>query len=178
MASLTTIARPYARAAFEYAQAAKAVAKWSEQLALLAAIARDPLMQTVLAQPKRSRAERGELLLSICEKKVDENVGNFVRLLAENGRLNTLPEIAEQFEQLRAEEESTVDARMVAAQEVPAAQLKAIEKALEKRFGKKVQLNSEIDPALIGGAVIKVGDLVIDGTVKNRLQKLASRLLH
>jgi F-type H+-transporting ATPase subunit delta len=180
VASFTTIARPYARALFEYAQAHKAVPKWSERLVLLSAAAQHPQMRVLLNQPQRSRAERAELLVGLldaADKKQGAAAHNFLRILADNNRLLALPEIAEQFEQLRAEQESTVEATLITAQEVPKAQLAAITKALEKRFGKKVQLQDQTDASLIGGAVIKVGDLVIDGSVKSRLDKLAASLL-
>jgi F-type H+-transporting ATPase subunit delta len=177
MASFTTIARPYARALFEYAQAHKAVPKWSERLALLSAAAQHPQMRVLLNQPQRSRAERAELLAGLLDKKAEAAAHNFLRILADNNRLLALPEIAEQFEQLRAEQESTVEATLITAQEVPKAQLAAISKALEKRFGKKVQLQDQTDASLIGGAIIKVGDLVIDGSIKSQLDKLAASLL-
>lgn len=178
MASLTTIARPYARAAFEYARSKKAVPQWSEQLALLAALVRDAMLQTLLHNPKLTRPERAALLIKVGDKKLDEAARNFVNLLAANNRLDVLPEIAAQFERLRAEQESTLEVRLVSAQAVPKAEQDAIVKALEKRFGKKVELQTEKDESLIGGAVIKAGDLVIDGSVRSRLQKLATALLH
>lgn len=178
MASSTTIARPYARAAFEYAQAEKNVAKWSDRLALLAALVQHDTLRPMLTNPKLARSERAAVLIKIGDKKLDEATRNFINLLAANGRLSVLPEIAAQFEQLRAEQESTVDVQLISAQAVPKAEQEAIVKALEKRFGKKVQLQTEKDESLIGGAVIKAGDMVIDGSIKSRLQKMATALLH
>lgn len=178
MASLTTIARPYARAAFEYARSKKAVEQWSGQLALLAALVQDDTLQPLLSNPKLTRNERAALLIKVGDKKLDESARNFISLLAANGRLDVLPEIAAQFEHLRAEQESTLEVQLISAQAVPKAEQDAIVKALEKRFGKKVELQTEKDESLIGGAVIKAGDLVIDGSVKSRLQKLATALLH
>ena len=177
MASLTTIARPYARAAFEYARSKKAVPQWSEQLALLAALVQNEKLQPALNNPKLTRPERAALLVKVGDKKLDEAARNFISLLAANNRLDVLPEIAAQFERLRAEQESTLEVQLVSAQTVPKAEQEAIVKALEKRFGKKVELQTEKDESLIGGAVIKAGDLVIDGSVKGRLQKLATALL-
>lgn len=178
MASFTTVARPYARAAFEYARSRKAVPQWSDQLALLAALVRDDRLQSLLHSPKLTRPERAALLVKVGDKKLDEAARNFVGLLAANNRLEVLPEIAVQFERLRAEQESTLEVRLISAQNVPKAEQEAIVKALEKRFGKKVELHTEKDETLIGGAVIKAGDLVIDGSYKSRLQKLATALLH
>jgi F-type H+-transporting ATPase subunit delta len=177
VASSTTIARPYAKAAFEHAQVKKTIAQWSEQLALLAALVQNDKLRSILTNPKLTRSERAAVLIKVGDKKLDAAAQNFVNLLAANGRLNVLPEIAAQFEQLRAEQESTVEVQLISAQAVPKTEQSAIVKALEKRFGKKVQLQSETDESLIGGAVIKAGDLVIDGSVKGRLQKLATALL-
>jgi F-type H+-transporting ATPase subunit delta len=178
VASFTTIARPYARAAFEYARSKKAVPQWSEQLALLAALVQHEKLQPLLHNPKLTRPERAALLIKVGDRKLDEPARNFVNLLAENGRLDVLPEIVVQFERLRAEQESTLEVRLISAQNVPKAEQDAIVKALEKRFDKKVELRTEKDESLIGGAVIKAGDLVIDGSIKSRLQKLATALLH
>lgn len=178
MASTTTIARPYARAAFEYARSKKAVPQWSEQLALLAALVQNEKLRSALGNPKLTRSERGALLIKVGDKKLDESARNFVNLLAANNRLDVLPEIAAQFERLRAEQESTLEVQLISAQNVPKAEQEAIVKALEKRFGKKVQLQTEKDESLIGGAVIKAGDMVIDGSYRSRLEKLATALLH
>jgi F-type H+-transporting ATPase subunit delta len=178
VASLTTIARPYARAAFEYARSKKAVPQWSGQLALLAALVQDEKLRSALSNPKLTRGERAALLIKVGDKKLDESARNFVSLLAANNRLEVLPEITTQFERLRAEQESTLEVQLISAQNVPKAEQDAIVKALEKRFGRKVQLQTEKDESLIGGAVIKAGDLVIDGSVRSRLQKLATALLH
>ncbi|HEY3488001.1 MAG TPA: F0F1 ATP synthase subunit delta [Gammaproteobacteria bacterium] len=177
MASLTTIARPYARAAFEYARVKKAVPQWSEQLALLAALVQHDKLRPALNNPKLTRSERAALVIKVGDKKLDEAARNLVNLLAANSRLSALPEIAAQFERLRAEQESTLEVQLVSAQTVPKAEQDAIIKALEKRFGKKVELQTGEDESLIGGAVIKAGDLVIDGSIKSRLQKLATALM-
>jgi F-type H+-transporting ATPase subunit delta len=177
VASVTTIARPYARAAFEYARAKKAIPQWSGQLAVLAALVQHEKLRPALNNPKLTRSERAALLIKVGDKKLDEAARNLVNLLAANSRLGALPEIAAQFERLRAEQESTLEVQLVSAQAVPKAEQEALIKALEKRFGKKVELQTEKDESLIGGAVIKAGDLVIDGSIRGRLQKLATAML-
>lgn len=176
MSDFITVARPYARAAFEYAQAHKAVSAWSESLGLLAAVAKDHTVEALLDNPGLSREQRAELLIRICGDKLDQAGKNLIRLLAENGRLKALPEIAEQYEVYRAELEGTVEATLLSAQAVSREQLAKVAKALEARFGKKVNLQSEVDESLIGGAIIKAGDMVIDGSLKSRLEKLSAAI--
>lgn len=178
MSDFVTIARPYARAAFEYAQAHKAVKAWSDSLGLLAAVVQDPTVQALLDNPRLTREQRAELLIKICSDKLDQAGKNLVKLLAENGRLKALPEIAEQYEVYRAELEGTVEAKLLSAQAVSEEQLTKVAKALEARFGKKVNLQSEVDESLIGGAIIKAGDVVIDGSLKSRLEKLSAAISH
>lgn len=178
MSEFITIARPYARAAFEYARAQNAVDAWSDNLGLLAAVVKDPAVQALLSSPRLSRQQRAELLIRICGDELDESGKNLIHLLAENGRLKALPEIAGQYEVYRAELEGTVDAMLLSAQAVSQEQLKKVAKALETRLGKKVNLQSEVDESLIGGAIIKAGDVVIDGSLKSRLEKLSAAILH
>lgn len=177
MSDYITVARPYARAAFEYAQTQNAVNAWSDSLGLLAAVVKDPTVQALLDNPRLSRGKRAEMLITICDEKLDQAGKNLINLLAENGRLKALPEIAEQYEVYRAELEGTVDATLLSAQAVSAEQLKKVAKALETRLGKKVNLQSEVDESLIGGAIIKAGDMVIDGSLKSRLEKLSAAIL-
>lgn len=178
MSEFITVARPYARAAFEYAQAHKAVVAWSENLGLLAAVVKDHTVEELLDNPRLTREQRAELLIRICGDKLDQAGKNLVKLLAENGRLKALPEIAEQYEVYRTELEGTVEATLLSAQTVSAEQLAKVAKALEARFGKKVKLQSEVDESLIGGAIIRAGDMVIDGSLKSRLEKLSAAISH
>lgn len=177
MSESTTIARPYANAAFEYARDGKILSQWSEQLAFLAAVSKDPQMSRLLDDPRLPRQQRAELLLKVCGDQLDSGATNLVNLLADNNRLSFISAIAVEFELLNAEYEGTIEATIVSAKEVPAAQRKKITRSLEKRLQKKVTLKCEIESTLIGGAVIKAGDLVIDGTLKTRLTKLNATLL-
>lgn len=178
MSDLTTAARPYARAAFDAACAHQEQESWSEMLAFMVAVACDPTLRAVLDSPALSRQQAAELLISVCEARLNERARNFIRLLAENDRIRLLPDIEILFRRYRAEAEGTVNAEVISASEVDDAQLAHITQALRQRLGKEVQLVSRTDPALIGGAVIRAGDLVIDGSVRGRLDKLSTALAH
>jgi len=172
------LARPYARAAFSLAHEGGDMAGWSERLDLLARVAEDTRVSSALAAPRLTREQRAELMLSICEQQLDEPTRNLVRLLAENGRLGLLPDVAAQFEALRAEAEGRVDAYVRSATALSDEQQQRIADGLKKRLEREVRLHCEVDDSLVGGAVIRAGDLVIDGSLRGRLQRLASRLAH
>lgn len=176
MADFNTIARPYAQAAFKLAREKNSLASWSEQLAVLAAVVRDGQMQAILASPRLSPAKQRDLVLDICDAYLDDGGRNFVALLAENRRLIALPDVAAQYEALRSAEEGTLQARLISAKPVEDAVRDAVAEALGKRLSRKVSLQSEVDEALLGGAVIRAGDLVIDGSVRGRLSRLAASL--
>ena len=147
-------------------------------LTFMVAVAGDPGMRALLDSPVLSKQQAGDLFVSVCEEHINERGKNFIRLLAENNRINLLPEIAALYRQYRAAAEGTIDAEVVSASEVNEAQLASISAALKRRLGKEVRLVSRTDPALIGGAVIRAGDLVIDGSVRGRLDKLSTALTH
>jgi F-type H+-transporting ATPase subunit delta len=172
----TTLARPYAEAVFRLARERQNLAAWSETLKLAAAVAADPQMTRLIDNPRVPRARFVEFFLDVCGKKIDADGANLVRLLAENRRLALLPEIAALYEELRATAEARVEAEVVSAIEVSAAQLKTIAAALKKRLGREVTLATRLDPSLVGGIVIRAGDLVIDGSVRGKLQLLATHL--
>ncbi|SEP96223.1 F-type H+-transporting ATPase subunit delta [Ectothiorhodospira magna] len=176
MSENTTAARPYAKAVFEVARDAGKLAGWSDQLAFMSAVAHDPNMRALLDSPKLTRETIAKAFLDVCKGKVDDSGQNFIRLLAENGRLALLPEITALFEVMRAAAENKVEATVISAQAVDAEQQKSIAAALKKRLGKEVELVCEVDDSLIGGAIIRAGDLVIDGSVRGRLTRLASNL--
>ncbi len=178
MSDLTTTARPYGRAAFDVASAHHEPQQWADMLAFMVAVAGDPVMRALLDSPALSKQQTADLFISVCEEQLNEPGRNFIRLLAENDRISLLPEIAVLYRQYRAEAEGTIDAEVVSASEVNEAQLANISAALKRRLGKEVRLVSRIDPALIGGAVLRAGDLVIDGSVRGRLDKLSTALAH
>lgn len=174
MAELSTLARPYAEAVFRLAKEKGALADWSGRLATLAAIVSNEQMQAVIADPNTSAARAAELIGSIAS--ADEAGKNLLGVLAGNDRLPLLPEIAAQFEVLKAEAEGVLEATIVSAQAMSEAQKADLMTALKAKFGRDVEATIEVDESLIGGAVITVGDQVIDGSVKGRLQKMAAAL--
>lgn len=178
MAEIQTLARPYAEAVFELAQARHALKPWSEMLALVSAIAADEHIQRLAADPRVDRARFRELFLDVCGKKLDEAGANFVRLLVENRRLNLLPEIVAQYETLKAEAEARVEATVTSAFALEPEQLKTLGEALKRKLGREVNLTAQVDKTLMGGVVIRAGDLVIDGSVRGRLADLATHLSH
>jgi F-type H+-transporting ATPase subunit delta len=175
MADLTTIARPYARALFDLARPEDR-AGWSEMLTLLATIVTDETLRPVLADPALSRTQKADLVLDICGDQLSTEAYNVVRLLADNKRLEALPEIAEVYETLRAEAEKTLVADLISAFEISKQQRKQIAVALSNRLKRKVELNCQVDESLLGGTIIRAGDLVIDGSARSHLNKLAVNL--
>ena len=145
-------------------------------LQLTAAVSAEPSMRILLANPERSAQEKATLFLDICGKELIKAGSNFIRLLAENNRLIFLPEISRVFEEMRAEAEKTIEAEMISAFAVDEAQHDRIAKALSARLGREVVLTCTIDESLLGGAIIRAGDLVIDGSATGKLAKLATTL--
>jgi F-type H+-transporting ATPase subunit delta len=176
VADRATIARPYARAAFAHANGARQLAAWSKLLGASAIGAKDPRVARLIGNPHVTGDELVALLGGLSGDAAGDGGKNFLRALAENGRLTLLPEIAEQYEQLRADVENVVDVEVVAAREIAAPQQKRLEAALAKRLGRAVRMHTRIDETLIGGAVVRAGDLVIDGSLKGRLERLGSAL--
>lgn len=172
------LARPYARAAFEYAREHDALGDWSESLQLLSRVVTDDTVTALLADPRLPRARRGEILLEICGEGIGAEVANLVRVLAENGRLPALADVAAEFERLRAEAENRVDAHVASARELDEGQQERLARALAKRLNREVRLHSSVDEELIGGVIVRAGDLVIDASIRGRLQRLANRLDH
>ncbi|QCO68487.1 F0F1 ATP synthase subunit delta [Luteimonas yindakuii] len=173
MSQEITLARPYARAAFGLARDAGALAAWSDALAFAARVAVDPQAQPLLGHPGLAREDAVALL---APEGAQEGFRDFLALLARNSRLALLPEIAGLYEDLRADAEQVVRATVTSATELPVAELDAIRTALARRFGREVQLEVAVDDALIGGAVISAGDVVIDGSLRGKLARLQSAL--
>lgn len=173
MSQNLTLARPYARAAFSLARENGQTAQWSQALAFSARVAADPQAQAMLGHPQLSSADAIAL---VSPEGADEGFVRFLTLLAENRRLALLPDIAGLFEQQRAEADRVVKARVTAASAMPAGELDAIKSALQRRFGRDVEIETAIDASLIGGAVIDAGDVVIDGSLKGKLAQLQTAL--
>lgn len=173
MSQALTLARPYARGAFAAARDEGRVAAWSQALAFAARVAADPQAQPVLAHPELTPAQAAQLLVLDAG---DTAYARFIGMLADARRLPLLPEIAGLFEQLRADAERIVKARVTSAAVLSEVELEAIRAGLRRRFGRDVELDTAVDPALIGGAVIDAGDVVIDGSLKGKLERLQSAL--
>ncbi len=182
MAETTTVARPYARAAFEQARSQEGGLKqWSGMLQALAAVARDPLMQSALADPKLGADQKARLLLDICAEIPDVDIAqeghNFVKVLAENRRLAALPNIAILFEELRSEAEKAVHVNVISAHPLGNEQRDKIAAKLRQKLQcDEIDLEVTVDESLLGGAIIRAGDLVIDGSARGQLAKLATAL--
>lgn len=176
MAERTTLARPYAEAVFRLARERKTLKAWSEMLQLAAAIAADPKITALIDNPRVPRNRFVDFFLDVGGKKLDQDAANLVRLLSDNHRLALLPEIAGLYEALRAQAENRVEAEVVSAIAVNETQLKDIAVALKKRLGRDIDLRTRIDPSIVGGVVIRAGDLVIDGSVQGKLRLLATHL--
>jgi len=176
MAERTTVARPYADAAFQLASEQNALPQWGEMVKLARAIAADPQMVDVLTSPKLDGADKASLFLSIAGDRFSGEMRNFVRVLIEGDRIELLPEIATLFEGLRNEAEGVAKARIETALPLTDAQLAEITAALSKRFGKRIEASTSVNKALIGGARIAVGDTVIDGSVRGKLEQMKHAL--
>ena len=176
MAEPTTVARPYAEAAYALARDANALPAWSEMLRVASAVASDARMRAALDNPKLAAAEKESLFLSICGDKLDTGGRNFIRVLIEAERIGLLPEIRTLFETLKDEADGVARAQITSAFPIDDAQLAALRKGLERRFGKKIEATVSVDRALIGGAKIIVGDTVIDASVQSELQAMANEL--
>jgi F-type H+-transporting ATPase subunit delta len=178
MAETTTIARPYAQAAFELARADNALSAWAEMLNLAAAVAHDAQLAALLNSPRIARSQLAELFIGVCGERLTAQGKNFIRLLADNRRLDVLTEIAALFQVMRAEAEGVLEAEMISAQPVSDAQRAQITAALKARLNREVTLSVSTDASLLGGAIIRAGDLVIDGSARGKLAKLAVALNH
>lgn len=176
MAEAITIARPYATAVFRLAKENNALAEWSEQLGLLAGIISNLEISALIDDPKLGSAELEKVMLSICEGKLSAEATNLVKLMVENDRLAIMSDVTDAFEALKAQDEARLEALLTAAEKPSDEQVKMLVKQLEARFGKKIEAQVEIDPELIGGIKIVVGDTVIDASVRGQLQELAYTL--
>jgi F-type H+-transporting ATPase subunit delta len=176
MAELTTIARPYAEAAFRIARDANALPAWSEMLRFLAEVAAEPRAAGALDNPKLTAADKSALLLSIGGERLDAMGRNFVRVLVDADRIAALPQIRMLFDALKNDADGVAKARIDTAFPLTDAQAADLKTALEKRFGRKIETTINVDPALGGGARITVGDTVIDGTIEAQLAAMSTQL--
>ncbi len=180
MADKSTIARPYAKALFGVALEHKKLGPWAQTLALSAEVVSDERMKKVLASPLIAPAQLADVLLEILDAAapggLDEQGRNFIRTLAANRRLGLLPEIAALFGRLKAEWENTADVTVISAVPLDETLQRRYAEAMEKRLRRQVRLHCKVDPAVLGGAVLRADDLVIDGSLRGRLERLAAEV--
>jgi F-type H+-transporting ATPase subunit delta len=176
MAELTTLARPYAKAVFAEAQEKGALDAWSADLALLAACVAEQQLAAVLQHPSLSAKQQAQTLIDVCGDKLNEAAKNLVTVLAENKRLMLLAEVSALYEEMKAQLQNTVDVVVTSAFPLSSEQSNKLAQALKARLQCDVRMNSEVDESLIGGAIIRAGDLVIDGSVTGKLAKLAEAM--
>ena len=176
MAERITTARPYAKAIFALARKNNSLAATADGLTLGAEVVANPTVHSLLGSPHVTAAQLSELVNGVAGSKLDENGRNFVTLLAQNRRLGFLPEIAALFAQMKAEAENAVEVEVTSATALTSDQESRYAAALQKKLGRSVRLRTKVDGSLLGGAVLKAGDLVIDGSIKGRLDRLATEL--
>ena len=177
MAEKSTLARPYAKAIFELANADNELQSWSDKLSFLSQVSTDEQIADIISNPEVANDEVIELFEKIGSDVLDDNAKNLLKVAAENSRFDLLSEISEAYELLRSEEEGKIEAEVISAFAVNATQNKLITEALEMRLGCEVTLTSSIDKDLVGGIIIRAGDLVIDGSISNQLKKITKTLL-
>lgn len=172
----TTVARPYAVAVFQRAKDSESLDQWSETLGFMAAVAQDEDMSRMIANPALTAEQLSETMIDIAGDNLNDEGKNLVRMLVANGRANVLPEIARQYEVLKANSQGSIEVEVTSAYAVTQAQKTKLEKALAEHLGKEVKVSTHKDADLIGGVIIRAGDYVIDGSVRGRLQKMAATL--
>lgn len=177
MANLLGIARPYAHAAFEYARDKQRLPAWKAFLESATQIARDPAVAEIMANPKLSSEKLFDLFHGVLASVLDTEQNNFLLVLAQNKRLNVLPEIAELFNAYYAEFEKVSSVRVVTAIDIPDNFRHKLIQALTKRTQHKVELHCDVDPSIIGGAIVHIGDKVIDGSIRGKLTRLLESFL-
>lgn len=176
MAELSTLARPYAKAAFEYAVDAKDLQGWSDSLKTVAAVCQNDKVVSMLNSPSITLVQQAKRTIEICGNEVNLKTQGFISVLAENKRLKLLPQISKQFETLKANREKTIEVNVVSAVELNDIQKNTLASALSAKLEREVNMQVSVDTTLIGGAIIRAGDTVIDGSICGRLTTLAQAL--
>ena len=176
MAELSTLARPYAKAAFEYAVDAKDLQGWSDSLKTVAAVCQNDKVVSMLNSPSITLVQQAKRTIEICGNEINLKTQGFISVLAENKRLKLLPQISKQFETLKANREKTIEVSVVSAVELNDIQKNTLASALSAKLEREVNMQVSVDTTLIGGAIIRAGDTVIDGSICGRLTTLAQAL--
>ena len=176
MAEIATIARPYANALFDLARDGDALDEWSKMLDVLLGVVEDEKVEIYLEAPENSAREKALRLSELCGEEIDDRARKLLLALAEHDRLNLLSEISKQFESLKAEAERLLAVRIQSARDLSQSQIESLSDALKRRYGKEISLEIDVKSDLIGGAVITAGDMVIDGSIRGKLNKLRDSL--
>ncbi|MEK8089621.1 F0F1 ATP synthase subunit delta [Thermithiobacillus plumbiphilus] len=176
MAELTTLARPYAVAAYQFASEAGELPVWEKALGFLATVARDPAAEAFLINPEVEQASKLAFLRDLGGDLLTPKIHNFLALLLENDRIELLPEIQHLFETSLRSSAGQIEVEVSSAVDLNESQVKALKEALKRRLGREVILETRLDPQLIGGMIVRAGDLVIDGSVRGQLDQLANTL--
>lgn len=172
---MKTIARPYAKAAFDFAVEKKAVDSWLTMLDFAAQVTKDQQIEDLI-NSNLNAEKMADVFLAVCGEQLDEQGQNLIKVMAVNGRLSVLPAVVQEFVSLKADLDRVVEADVVSAAKLTKQQMAKIQAALEKRLDRKVKLNCSVDKKLMAGIIITAGDLVIDGSVRGRLSRLAETL--
>ncbi|TCP97296.1 F-type H+-transporting ATPase subunit delta [Cricetibacter osteomyelitidis] len=175
MSELTTIARPYAKAAFDFAVENKSIDQWQNMLDFATQVVENKTIQQFL-RGDSSVHKTADTVIAICGDKLNEQGRNFIKLMAENQRLTALPAVFQQFLSYVAEHQATADVDVISAQPLSDVQIKKIQQAMERKLDKKVKLHCTVDSTLIAGVIIRAGDMVIDGSSRGQLTRLANEL--
>ena len=175
MSEVTTIARPYAKAAFDFAVEQKAVDSWLSMLLFAAEVSKDDTVQQLI-HSSMAPEQLAQLFNQICGEQLNEQGQNLIRVMAENGRLSVLPAVVAEFSALKAELDKELEAKITSATALSEAEKAKIQKSLEARYQRTVRLTCQLDPSLMAGLVIKIGDDIIDASVRSKLNRLAEAL--
>jgi F-type H+-transporting ATPase subunit delta len=176
MAELNTLARPYAKAAFQQASESGDLAAWATQIATLAAVAQTKNVSMIINSPSIPSEKKVQILIDVCGEELGDKAHNFVTILAENKRLGLLPQIQQLFEQLKANQERTVNVEISTAFELDSEAQEKLNNVLSKKLEREIRVNTIVDKTLLGGILVRAGDIVIDGSVRGRLEKLAESM--
>ncbi|MFY0991612.1 F0F1 ATP synthase subunit delta [Halomonas sp. C05BenzN] len=176
MAETSTVARPYAKAAFEYARDHQVLDDWAEWLEKLGQVVASHDVQKLLTSPRLNTERKVALVIEVADVGVDDAARRFLEALGEKGRLSALTAIAEQFERLRADHDKRVDVTVVSAFALDDKQQQKLAGALKKRLNREISITTQVDPKLLGGVILRAGDTVIDGSVRGRLNRLSEAL--
>ena len=176
MAEAITVARPYAEAVFRLALESKDLSQWSKILQIAAEIAQDDQIKLLVGNPLVSAMQLSELILEIGGKKFTREARNFIKLMVENKRVHVMPQVMELFEQLKAQHEGVLEAKIITAFKLEGGQLDKLVIDLEKKFNRKVEAQVSVDPEIIGGVKVEIGDEIFDASVRGKLEAMTIAL--